>query len=456
VHPARASATRAAIPVLVAGACIAVPRSAAADGLAEIAPPRTTGRAGTGLVSDDGAGAVLAAPAGLARRDVVRAQAAAVVVDHDLSIVTDTPASPAIDDRGTPVVVPQLAAQGAIGPVVIGAAIATTAARERRLPAPRAMQPDGDVSRLFPHRYAGLSSTARRDTVAVGAALRATEWLAVGAGAALSRVELAETRRLWAGFSGRDPLGSPARDVDLALDGADDAVPSLTASALLAPASAPLELAIAASWSADLQLEGGAAASSDGTPGVAADAPSARLAVAAPIVVRAGARWLGERWAIEVGGDAWIYRGGIDAPRWSVRGLGVVDDTSLTAAIDDVPALLAQRSHGALRAALDVEVASGFVWLTAGWAWTGASVPPGRQTAAFADLGGHTAAAGVEISAGGVTIAAGWSRTLATARAVPGHVDQVNPFDAGAAPANAGRYDGARDAVGLSVELALD
>jgi hypothetical protein len=453
VTPARASAIRAAIPVLIAGSAAAVP--AAADGLAEVAPARTTGRAGTGLVSDDSAGAVLSAPAGLARRDGVRVQAALTVVDHDLTIVTPQATSPAIADRSEPVVLPQLAVQGAIGPVVVGAAIATTAARDRRLPAPRPQQPDADVSRLFPHRYAGLSSTVRRDTFAIGAAMRPTEWLAVGAGVALSRVELAEERRLWAGFSGRDPLGTPGRDVDLAVDGSDDTVPSLTASALLAPASAPLEIALAATWSADLALAGGAAAGADGTPAVVTRDPSARLTVDAPLVVRAGARWLGERWAAEIGGDLWLH-GGVDAPRWSISGLGVTDETTASAAIDDVPALLAQRSHGAVRAAVDVEVASGFVWLTAGWSWSGASVPAGRQTAAFADLGGHTAAAGIEVSAGGIAISAGWARTIASARPVPGQVLQHNPFDAGAAPANAGRYDAARDTIGLSVELSLE
>jgi hypothetical protein len=454
VTPARASAICAAIPVLIAGTTAAPP--AAADGLAEIAPPRTTGRAGTGLVSDDGAGAVLSAPAGLARRDGVRVQAALAIVDHDLTIVTPQAASPAIADRSEPAAVPQIAVQGAIGPVVVGAVIATTAARDRRLPSPRPLQPDADVSRLFPHRYAGLASTVRRDTFAIGAATRPTEWLAVGAGAALSRVELGEERRLWAGFSGRDPLGAPGRDVGLALDGSDDAVPSLTASALLAPASAPLELALAATWSGDLALAGAAAASADGTPSITAGDPRARLTVDAPLVVRAGARWLGERWAAELGGDLWLHTRGVDAPRWSIDGLRVSDETTLSVAIDDVPALLAQRSHGAVRAAVDIEVASGFVWLTAGWSWSGASVPAGRQTAGFADLGGHTAAAGVEISAGGIAISAGWARTMAAARDVPGQVLQHNPFGAGAAPANAGRYDAARDTVGLSVELSLD
>ena len=433
------------------------PSPAAADGLAELPTPRAIGRAGAGLVSDDGGGAVLANPAGMARRDTTRVQVGGVAVDHDLSYRSAQPAAPDISDAGAPALAPLVAAQTTIGPLVVGAAYATTAQRERRLPVPRPDQSDADVVRLFPHRYAGLSSTVKRRTAAAAAAVRATDWLAVGLTVSLSRAELDERRRLWAGFGGRDPLASASRDVELGLDGVDAVVPAAGLGALIAPASAPLEIALAASWSDDVDVDGDAAASADGTPQVSARRARARTEVAAPLLLRAGVRWLGERWAAEVGGDLWILPGGIDRPRWRVDGLDVIDDTGLRAPIDDVPSLLAQRSHGALRAAIDAEVLAGFVWLTAGWAWSGAATPADRQTPAFADLGGHTAALGVEIATGGITVTAGWSRLFGTTRwAEPGAVPRENPFDAGTEPANTGRYQGSRDVIGVAVELALE
>jgi hypothetical protein len=464
-RPGRALVAVAAIGAAIVAMSGLSPRAARADGLAELPTARAVGRAGTGLVSDDGAGAVLLAPAGLARRDVARGQLGALVVDHDLTFDADEPViepeRPAdtrlIVDRSEPLLAPLVAVQRGVGPVVLGAAFATTAERERRLPVPLPDELEADVVRLFPHRYAGMSSSVRRRAVALAAAWRATDWLAVGAGASLSRVEIAERRRLWAGFLGRsDDLSSDEHDIEVMLDGHDAAVPAVTLSALIAPASAPLEIAVAIGWSDAARIDGRARASSDGTAAVTARA-AARLDIAAPWTARAGVRWLGERWAAELGADLWILPDGVDAPGWRLDGLVATDVTGVTAAIDDLPSRLAQRSHGALRGALDLEVLEGFVWLTGGWAWSGAAVPDDRLSPTFADLGGHTAAVGVEVTAGGFTVAGGWSRSFtASHRTRRGAAVRDNPFDAGTVPSSAGRYDTARDAIGISLELALE
>jgi len=448
----------------VAAALTLVAAPAAADGLADLPPPRAIGRAGTGSVSDDGAGAILGSPAGLARRDQARAQVGAAIADDDLTFVADAPAAPLTRDLSRPVLAPDVAGAVGVGPVVVGFAFATTAARDRRMPVPAACLDDGsgrcvdDVTTLFPHRYAGLSSTIRRRTAAVAAAARATDWLAVGASASVSRLELSEHRRGWAGFAGRDAVGVADRDVDLTLTGVDGAVLGASAGVLIAPESASLELAVAVTWGQDARVDGPAdAAATTRSPGpqVTTSAPSSALDVASPLIVRGGVRWLGERWTAELGGDLWLFRG-VDRPVWTVRGVEVADVAQVRATVDAVPSLLAQHSHAAVRAAVDVELLEGFAWITAGWAWTGAAVPVQRLDPAFADLGGHTAAAGVEVATGGVTLTAGWSHTFGTARTVDGGAVPIwNPF-LGSRAANDGSYGGGRDIVGLSLEMTLE
>jgi hypothetical protein len=175
--------------------------------------------------------------------------------------------------------------------------------------------------------------------------------------------------------------------------------------------------------------------------------------------VRAGARWLAARWTAEVEGELALAPSR-SAPAWTVTGVRVVDPTTGVAAqLGEVPSLAVTGAHGSARAAVDVELARGLCWLTAGYAWSSRSTPYAYVAPAFADLGGHTIAGGIELTAAGFTITAGWSRTLTTTAIVDaGAVTQVNPFGAaaGAAIANLGTYRTDRDLVAIAVELALD
>ncbi|HTJ41110.1 MAG TPA: hypothetical protein VL463_03415 [Kofleriaceae bacterium] len=416
---------------------------------------RAVGRAGTGLVSDDGAGALIANPGALARRGQARGQASLVSDDQDLSYATG---SITIGDQASGALAPAAAAEDAIGDaLVVGAGYATTAAWTRALPVPAGGQPAMDVAKLYPHRYAGLGGSFTRRTVAAALAWRATDSLAIGASARLDQVSLDERRRLWAGFAGRDDANDPTRDVDLQLRGSDGVVPGGAIGALFAPTDAPIELAVAAGATAPAHLDGDVTAAQVGAPTVEEVAPSARIDLPASLTVRAGARFLAERWTLEIGGDLALAPARSE-PTWAIEGVRVIDPTTKVAAdLTSVPSLYTTGAHGSARAAVDVEIAEGLCWLTAGYAWSSRSTPLVTTAPVFAELGGHTAAAGLELTAQGFTITAGWSRTFAATAVIDqGAVTQVNPFAAGAAVANLGTYTTDRDLFALSVELALD
>jgi len=440
----------------VGSTVLARARVVAADSATDDLPSaRSVGRAGTGLVSDDTAGALYANPGGLARRSNPRGAIAVAVTDPAVSYTAPGDAL-AVTDQASGLIAPAVTAADGVGRVVIAAGYATTAAWSIALPAPRTGQPDADVARLFPHRYAGLGGSFTRHTAAAGAAMRVADWLALGVTARLDRVALDDDRRAWAGFAGRDRADDPSRDVEVALAGTA-ITPGGALGALIAPDDAPVELALAVSGSAPAHLDGSARVNSDGAPVIEAMVLSASLTLPAILTARAGARWLAERWTLEVGGELAIAPGR-SAPAWTVRGVRVVDAaTQVGAPLDRVPALLVSQPHGALRAALDVEVAPGLCWLTAGYAWSSSSVPRASLAPAFADTGGHTGALGLEWTAAGFTITAGWARTFThTVTVDTGTITQVNPFDAGAAVANLGRYRTSRDVVAIGLELALD
>ncbi len=430
--------------------------AARADGPQDDLPSgRAIGRAGTGVVSDDGAGALLACPAGLARRDGRRGLAALTGYDPDLAIRSPRADAPAIADQATGALAPAVFAAGGVGRFVIGVGYATSAAWSRQLPVPALGQPPDDVARLDPHRYAGLSGSYQRRTLAAAAAVRISDTIAVGASLRLDRVGLRERRRAWAGFAGRDAADDARRDVDLELRADQGIVPGGALGVLIAPGDVPIELALGVAATAPAALDGNATATAAGTPTVDAIAPTATIALPATITARAGVRWLGERWSLELGAELWLAPRR-SAPIWIVRGVRVVDETGAAAALPEVPSLLITRSHAAVRAALDVEVAPGFAWLTAGYAHVQGATPRASVGPAFADLGGATGALGVEVSAAGLTIAAGWSRTFgATVDTASTRLTQVNPFGPGAA-APVGAITTTSDRVGLSVELALD
>ncbi|HLU66806.1 MAG TPA: hypothetical protein VKZ63_11045 [Kofleriaceae bacterium] len=453
---------------LVIAACLGGAGAAEAGGL-DLDPvgPRAIGRAGAQVVSGDGGAALLVNPAGLARRGEARVQLGIGLHDLDADYRpadADASNSPTVADRSEPLAAPLVAASASAGPLVIGAAVLVEGRLERAMPAPEFGQPEADVARLFPHRYGGLELGYRRRTVVLGAAARVGEWLGVGLAAGASDILLRERRRIWAGFAGRDPLGSPARDLDLMIEGEDRLVPVASGGALIAPPELPLEMAIGLSWSGDAYPDGRAVftRTSDlpypeplAGPGDGGR-PQAETRVGGPTVLRGGVRYLGRRITAELDGELVWYREAGKLPEWRTRDLAVRDQTGQTAPLGRVPSLVALRNHGAVRAAVDLEAVAGFLWLTAGYAYATAATARAHLQPAWGDLGGHTAAVGAEASWNQITFTLGYARQMApAARLEPGEgLPFVNPFAAGTAPAAAGRHRRARDSVALSVEVA--
>ena len=348
-----------------------------------------------------------------------------------------------------------MAAQGSLGPLIVGAAYLELADLSRLLPRPQLNQPTDRVSLLFPHRYGGVGLTYQRRAWIAGAAMRARPWLGVGVSAGIAQVSLGEIRHVWAGFAGREPLGDPGRDLVLSLGGSDAAVPMVSAGALIAPPPLPLEIALSMSYAAAAELGGAArlSATRDTTfPTPELTNPRAEAVLPGSVVLRAGMRYLGERVLIETGGDITLYTG--DSPLWTVSGVSVRDSTGATGTLGRVPSLVDRRAHGALRAAIDVEAVRGFVWLTAGYAYRTGSSRTAYLTPAHADPAGHIVAVGAEGQWSTMVFTIGYSRMLETAITVDAsNVELINPFDGGTAPVGAGTYDGAVDMFGAGIDI---
>jgi hypothetical protein len=444
-------------PALVLAVLAAGAGTARAGGAGELVVPRAVGRAGTGTVSDDGAGAILTSPAALARRDSRRASAGVTLTDDDLDHAPASPDAPVARAQNEPWLLPFASAVAGLGPVVLGAAIAVDRAG-RSYAAPEPGLSLESVDRFFAYRYAGFSARLERRTAALAAAARVTDWLAVGVAATMTQVKVAERRRLWAGFTSRllDP-GDPAYDLDVSLAGDDDLVPGAVFGVFAAPTSVPIELAASVAWTNQIHATGDAAALAqvDANLALRTDGePLARLDLPADAIVRAGARWLGDRWTAELGVDALLPRD--EAPAvWRVERAEVVDVLTDRGRPLELASRFAPRRRYAVRAAGDVEVIAGFLWVTAGYAWRGRGTDADLLAPTTADLGGHTAALGVEVAAAGFTLALGWSRTFAAGRTLTtSGYDMDDPFDPVPTPTGEGTYDGTRDLVGLSLELA--
>jgi len=440
---------------LIATALAIASGSARAGGLVVVAgSPRAIGRAGTGTVGDDGGGALLVNPAAMARRDGARGQLGLALVDDE--IAWEPEAGPIARNQAPSSLVPMGAAIGSLGPWVIGVGVMRAAVSERSLIRPGDFQP-GDLGDRFEFRYAGIVGALRRDTVAAGVARRIGDALAVGLGVAGARVGVSETRRIWAGFSGRDMIGAPGQDVELAMSGHDAFVPSAVAGVLFASEDAPLELGASIGWSRRIDVD----ADVDGVgtargPTVQSTRPSAALTLRQPWTLRAGARYLSDRFVLEVGGDLWLLPRAAEAAAWRLHRLSVVDSSGLEVPLSEVPSRISQRTHGAIRAAVDAELLSGFLWATAGYAYAVGGVSGGRQSPTFGDLGGHTLALGLEATAGGFTVTAGWSRTWATTIHPASQLALDNPFEAGDRACSPGAYDGSIDQLGIMIDAELD
>jgi hypothetical protein len=262
--------------------------------------------------------------------------------------------------------------------------------------------------------------------------------------------------------------GDPAKDVEVAFAAADLFAPTATLGVLVAPGDSRVELAASVAWSATAHVDGevGAAAvpqmnnmNAPIQPHVDAGA-SASLDLRQPIAVRTGARWLGERWIAEVGGDLWIMPRGSAAPRWQIEGVRIVDSTTVGSprevALAELPSRVSARTHGAIRGAIDVELIPGFLWATGGYAYSTGGTARARLSPTFGDLGGHTMALGLEGNAGGFTVTLGWARTWSVKEPEPVSRWRLdNPFGTGDAMVRAGTYDGSTDMLGLSLDAEL-
>lgn len=440
--------------------------SALADGV-DTGSARAIGRAGATLVGDDGGAALLANPGGLVRRDIWRAQLAVSLHDHDLRYRPRDQSSandgtvPVIEDHGAATAAPELAVQGPVGPVVVGAAYLEPGELVRELPALAANTDTDGIAIRFPHRYAGTALAYREQTLIVGAAIRAGDWLGLGASLGLTRARATERRHVWAGMADRELVGAPLRDIAVATSGSGVALVA-AAGALVAPPSLPLELAASVRITSGPRVRGAAAASRIGDeasrppyPALAVDSPRARASLPAVLVARAGARYLGERVIVEVDGDLTAPLD--DAGTWRVTGVRVTDDTGAETGLYTLPVLLDRQLHGAVRVAADVEVVPGFLWLTAGYAYRTRATPLRRTTPAFADLGGHTLAAGAEVYGNGLVLSIGYAHTAPTDRTVTASdLRSINPFDAGTEPIGLGTYEGGHDAIGAALEIAWE
>jgi len=417
--------------------------------------PRAIGRAGTSVASDDAGGALLVNPAGLARRDATRFQLGVALVDDAIAWDPDRADAPIARDQAGSRLAPLGAVVGEVRGWILGAGISTAAIRERALRDPSDV-PATNVGGAFEYRYTGVAGRLRRDVLTVGVARRIGDAAALGLSIGASRISLGETRRLWAGFAGITDVGDPRRDLQLALAGTDPFVPGATAGVLLAPVDSPMELAMSIAWTARTEIEGDVAAEGTaGGPSVSLDGPRARLAFRHPIAARAGARYLGDRYVVELGGDLWISPRSARQATWHVDGVRVIDPSTVSAPVARVPSRLSQRTHGAIRGALDVELIAGFLWATAGYAFTIGGTSEPRLSPTLADLGGHTVALGIEGNAGGVTYTLGWSRTFAVTRRGGEAFALDNPFAAGDATVALGSYDGSADQLGVLVDIEL-
>lgn len=440
---------RLAASVALVTLAAAAPRAAAEPALPSA---RHVARAGATLVSDDGAGALLANPAGLARSAAPRAELGLVVRDGDARFRADGD-HPTIVDRAGAGLRPAVAVAAGLGDrFAIGVGYVDTSDAASDLPTPEPGQPAADVARLFPHRYGGTAAARIARTAMVGGAVRLGEAVAIGAALHATRLERRERRTLWAGFAGRDALGDPARDLELDVDATVPLALGGAVGVLVAPPSLPLELALGARGRLGGRATGAAAlvALHDAPPVADLDGPTAAIDLPATWDLALGARATFDRIGVEAAAEL----GGAAAatPRWELEGVAAVDETGARGPLAEVPALLTERRRWAARAALEVAAVDGFLWLTGGYAYASAGRSPGRQSPAAIDLGGHTLALGAEAAWDGLAVTVGYARTLAAARTLaPAGVPMVNPFGAGTTVAAPGRYDAASDWIGLAL-----
>ncbi|MBA2543697.1 MAG: hypothetical protein H0V17_28905, partial [Deltaproteobacteria bacterium] len=280
-------------------------RSAVAGGLVTTSSPRSVGRAGTATVGDDGGGALLCNPAAIARREGKRGELGMVFVDDEIEWQSSAAGAPVVRDQAPSSMAPYGAAFGTVAGWTIGLGAMTSAVSDRSLRRPTDINDPANIDVAFDFRYAGIAGGWRRDTVTAGIARRVGASFALGLAVAASRVSLIEIRRMWAGFSGRDDIGSAVNDLEIGFEGADPFVPSIVGGLLFVSEDTPLELGASVTWSDSAKIDANVVAI--GTrpmgPSASPDAATATLLAEAPVIARAGARYVGSRIVGELGGE---------------------------------------------------------------------------------------------------------------------------------------------------------
>lgn len=433
------------------------PADGHADGISIVGgSPRAIGRAGAATVGDDGGGALLINPAAMARRSAARAQLGVSLVEDALHWQSDSAAAPLSSGHAAARLAPLGAAIGTLDHWIVGAGVMTAAISDRALPRPGDVE--GELGAAYDYRYTGIAGTYRRDTLAIAAARRVGSSLALGLGLGASHVGIFEHRRIWAGFAGQHAIGDPMRDIDVELSACDDFVPSAVAGLMYAPEDAQVELGASVAWSATVRAAGAVRSAAGATgPMITTTPPTGgALAVRQPITVRAGGRFVGDRVVAELDGDLWVAAPGSASATWSVEGIRIADAAAVEPVLlQRIPSRIAQHTHVAMRASVDVELIPGFLWATSGYAFSNVTTPAARMSPSFGDLGGHTLGLGLETTAGEVTVTFGWSRTWSISTRAPSELHLDNPFEAGDAPVRSGTYDGHLDQIGILVEAHL-
>jgi Outer membrane protein transport protein (OMPP1/FadL/TodX) len=423
---------------------------------------RSIGHAGAGLVADDTAAVWWQNPAAAARREAARVMLGLSSVDTDLEITPHVGgAAPRSVSRASSGISPQLSLVVTWKGTSLGASMLYGQRLGRRFEGPPPRIAVEQANRVYSLRYAGLAGAIRRETYNLGAARRFTDELAVGLSVGVSRMSLRESRRLWAGLQSRagngDIVRDPQHDLELSILATDQLVPTATAGAVWVPEDSPLELAVSATAIAGFALRGELSGRpTETSTALAAGDRRAALDLPAQLVVRGGARWQGERWSVEANGQLELVPARARQLTWQLEDVVVRDYSGLTAPIHQLRSQLSLRSLASLRAAADVELIEGFLWLSGGAAWSPILPSGPRLSPGFAELGGGTAALGAEISSGGVTVALGISRTWSPEVATSFSLHRLdNPFGSGDGRTGNGTYQAAVDLIGASIEVEL-
>jgi hypothetical protein len=417
----------------------------------------STGRAGVTTVSGDLGAALERNPASLSRRGDSRARVGAIIRDHDASFAVPDSASPDIRDRGGAIGSPDLSAAYAIGDWIIAAGLLELAHTEHELTDPAFGQPAEDITRIFPHRYGGTSFAFDRRALLLGASIRAAPWLAVGASVGIESTSVSERRHLWAGFGGRDVVGSPERDLSIELSGQQNFTPRAALGVLVAPLEVPIEIAVAGEVVAPAEISGPATLDriANTSPQLLVASADSALALPGRISAHVGARYQGERFSVEANVSVrWVTEKG--ASEWEIDGLSIEDESTAQSTISNHQSAIWQGHNASLGIAGDAVLIEDFLSLTWGYLFTSAASPRASLRPTFMQPDNHTLAIGAEGYWSGVTVSIGYARTLFPDLRI--HNDEAqqlldNPFDAGTLAVGVGTYERSTDIFGISAEL---